>query len=189
MNRSPGSGEIYGFTFRVKATGTYAPVGENAYELTTTELKQDGVVKDDLPGPFVVRATGENELRVRVFVQSNQHATYDLLEGEEPQNRYNDKYVWRTMKCQTLEFPGFEYPGTMVKLGPDATCVVYNISHICLLAPLGHSFFPPASKTVAWVSVVHMKSGFSTVMTRSSFSHRPRTVRFSENMRVCVIPS
>ena len=95
-----GSGEIYGFTVRVKATGTYAPVGENAYELTTTELKQDEHVKDDLPGPFVVRAT------------------YDLLEGEEPQNHYNDKYVWRTMKCQTLEFPGFEYPGTMVKLGP-----------------------------------------------------------------------
>ena len=38
-----GSGEMNGFTFRVKATGTYAPVGENAYELTTTELKQDGV--------------------------------------------------------------------------------------------------------------------------------------------------
>ena len=113
-----GSGEIYGFTVRVQATGTYAPVGENAYELTTTELKRNETVKDDLPGPFVVRATGENELRVRVFVQSNQHATYDLLEGEEPQNRYNDKYVWRTMKCQTLEFPGFEYPGTMVKLGP-----------------------------------------------------------------------
>jgi hypothetical protein len=113
-----GSGEIYGWTVHVEATGTYAPVGENAHELTTTEVKGDGVVQDDLPGPFVVRTTGEKELRVRVFVQSNQHTTCDLLEGEEPQNHYNDKYVWRTMKRQTLEFPGFEYPGTMVKLGP-----------------------------------------------------------------------
>ena len=40
------------------------------------------------------------------------------LSGKPLQNHYNDKYVWRTMKCQTLEFPGFEYPGTMVKLGP-----------------------------------------------------------------------